>query len=381
MQSRIFIIIFSILTLLPGIQTMTGLIPMTAVGENRTLAPLPQLSMPIDRIPRAANDWFNDHFGFRPLLIRLKTQVDYSVFHTSDRVLVGSDGWLFYRSVIDVEEPRLESLLVSDKVTNIVRGMSMFTGALEKAGIRTALVINMMSDRFYGDKLPASAARRPAHPHIDDLVEKLRSLPSVRYIDSMAILRETMSQRQVFHKTDFHWNDPAAFEVAKAMVDAMSVAEGLPKSIWSHALEIELVHQSGGIATFMPLFVPPSEIELMVKPTFTRPPGQIFSSNVGIFEAITRTTSSAPGYLPSALFFGDSFLDGMLRSGLQDAFLATARARWEEDTKLSRVTQEIPEGVRWCIIQFIEVNLSAMNAFADLDDVEKAVAILERRAR
>jgi hypothetical protein len=100
-------------------------------------------------------------------------------------------------------------LLVGEKATNIVRGMSIFTDALEKASIRSILVINMMSDRFYGDKLTASAARRPAHPHIDDLVERLKALPSVRYVDSTSILRQTMLQRQVFHTTDFHWNDAA----------------------------------------------------------------------------------------------------------------------------------------------------------------------------
>jgi hypothetical protein len=239
----------------------------------------------------------------------------------------------------------------------------------------------MMSDRFYGDKLPASAARRPAHPHIDDLVEKLRVLPNVWYIDSAAILRETMSLRQIFHKTDFHWNDPAAFPVARAVVDAMSAAEGLPKSAWSHPLEIEQIRQSGGIAAFMPLFVPPSEMALMVKPTYTWPPGLTNSFNVGIIEHMTASTPGTSGYLPSTLFIGDSFLDGMMRSGIQADFIATARVRWKPGLKLSKVAEEIPNGVRWCVIQFIEVNLTAMNAFTDLDDVAKAVTVIGRRPR
>ena len=62
--------------------------------------------------------WFNDHFGFRDFLIRSKTQIDYSVFGMSTRIHVGSDGWLFYRSVMDVEKPKFEKILETVKEEN-----------------------------------------------------------------------------------------------------------------------------------------------------------------------------------------------------------------------------------------------------------------------
>jgi hypothetical protein len=379
MRARIFIATFFILTLLPGIQMLTGAIPSTTVNENRRLAPAPTLSTPMDRLPRAANEWFGDHFGLRSLLIKLKMQIDYSLFRTSDRVLVGRDGWLFYRDTVNVGVPHIEAMLAEGKGAAIVQGVKMFTEALERAGIRTVLVINMMSDRFYGDMLPASAARRPAHPRIDDLVAELRALPSVRYVDSLAILTRTMAERQIFHKTDFHWNDPAAFEVAKAVADTISDEEGLPQSVWTHPLKITKERVSGGIATFMPLFVPPSEDVLMVNPTFSWPPGLKVTNGVGVFETVTTSTPDAVGFLPPALFIGDSFLDGMFRAGLQSRFVSTARARWTAGLKLSQVAQEIPPNTRWCVVEFIEVEVTAIAAFSDLDDVAKAVAIIDHR--
>jgi hypothetical protein len=328
---------------------------------------------------RVANEWFSDHFGLRPLLIRLKTQIDYSLFRTSDRVLVGSDGWLFYRSTVNIEPPAVETMLAGPAEERIVRGMREFSDALEKSGIHTVLIVNMTSDRFYSDKLPAAAVRRPAHPRIDDLVEKMRTLPHVKYIDSFSILQAAKASRPVFHKTDFHWNDPAAFLVAKAAVDAMSNSEGLPQSAWSHPLEIELSPLSGGIASFMPLFLPPSEKALMVKPTYKWGPDIKQGSNVGIFESVTTTTPGTPGFLPSAVFIGDSFLDGMVRAGLQSPFVSTARVRWKSDTKLSVIAANLPADARWCLVEFIEVNLGAMGAFADLDDVAKATEILKNR--
>ncbi|UZE48092.1 hypothetical protein ONR75_25110 [Rhodopseudomonas sp. P2A-2r] len=136
---------------------------------------------------------------------------------------------------------------------------------------------------------------------------------------------------------------------------------------------------SGGIASFMPLFLPPSEKALMLKPTYKWGPGIKQSSNFGIFESLTTTTPGAPGFLPSAVFIGDSFLDGMVRAGLQAPFSATARVRWSTGTKLSVIAANLPADARWCLIEFIEVNLVAMGAFADLDDVSKAVRILKNR--
>lgn len=380
MKPRTFVAVFSSLVLLPAIQMITGLPPVGTINENRNLAPAPKWSTATDKLPREANDWFNDHFGLRPWLIRLKTQIDYSLFGMSDRVLIGRDGWLFYRSTVNTDEPLVESQLTGPKQAQVVTGMRMFTDALQRAGIRSVLVVNMMSDRFYADKLPDAAAHRPPHPHIDDLVESLRVLPSVHYVDSSAILKSTMKERQIFHKTDFHWNDPAAFEVAKAIADAISASEGREKSAWSHPLEIDRVRLSGGIATFMPLFVPPTEDALMIKPTYSWPPDLKQRFEVGVFDHLTSSAGGA-SYLPSTVFLGDSFLDGMIRAGLQSVFVATARARWSPQLKLSDVAAQLPDGVRWCVIQFIEVNLVAMNAFADLDDVQKAVAVLDQRRR
>ncbi|MGH2198802.1 hypothetical protein ACQ1Z2_14755, partial [Enterococcus faecalis] len=88
----------------------------------------PDLSKGIEHFPRLANEWFNDHFGLRALLIKLKTQIDFSVFGTSDKVVVGRNGWLFYRAVISKEEPLVERLLSQGLEDRIVNGVRNFTG-------------------------------------------------------------------------------------------------------------------------------------------------------------------------------------------------------------------------------------------------------------
>ena len=109
-RSYCFVIIFFVLILLPLIATVAGVTLVTPVDEKRKLAPPPQWEWPPDSVAfvKQATSWFDDNFGLRSLLIRLKTQIDLSVFRTSDRVHIGSDGQLFYRSVMDIEKLAVE---------------------------------------------------------------------------------------------------------------------------------------------------------------------------------------------------------------------------------------------------------------------------------
>ena len=95
---------------LPIFQMVTGFFHLTVLDENRKLAPVPILKSwnTVSDSMRDAVKWFNDRYGFRDFLIRSKTQVDYSVFGMSTRVHIGQDGWLFYRSVMDVEKPNID---------------------------------------------------------------------------------------------------------------------------------------------------------------------------------------------------------------------------------------------------------------------------------
>ncbi len=92
-----------------------------------------------------------------------------------------------------------------------LQGIDSLSKSLAQVGIHVVFIVNMMSDRFYPELLPSSVIPRPSYGRIDDFVDKLRAIPNVIFIDSTAVLRETMQSRRIFHRTDFHWNDPAAF--------------------------------------------------------------------------------------------------------------------------------------------------------------------------
>ena len=374
---RIFIAAFFVLTLLPGLQMATRWLPEMTIDEQRTLAAPPSMAHP-DRYLQQANSWFSDHFGFRALLIRLKATVDYRLFRVSDKVHVGRDGYLFYRSTLDVEKPAVDAYLGTHEAA-VVEGVRRYAEALQQKGIGMVMVVNLLGDRFLPDKLPASVAERPPLRRIDSLLDKLKQVPNVTFIDSTAILKDVEKTRPIFHRTDFHWNDPAAYPVAKGVVDAMSRAEGLAGSTWTHPLHYETQSYSGGIARFMPLLRSPSEKSLFVTPSWQWPGGFTSVSGPAPYTDVSHVAPGSKGLLHPVLFVGDSFMDAWMRNGMAAYFESSYRLRWGEGLRLSAITSAIPSDARWVTVQFIEVQQAALLAFADKADVARSIELLQAR--
>jgi hypothetical protein len=375
-----FVAAFFLMTILPLIALFAGVTLTTPVQENRTLAAAPHWTWPPDftALSQQADRWFTDHFGLRSLLIRLKTQIDLSVFRTSNRVHIGSDGWLFYRSVMDLEKPSVEDLLGKTE-PEVLAGIEAFGQALSSKGIRLIIASNLLADRFVPDKLPRTVPRLPSSPRFDHFLAQLATLAGISYLDTPAILKRTQQQRQIFHKTDFHWNDPAAFDVARELVELIAHLEGREAPIWRHELEIETRRESGGIAMFMPVFFPPSEEGLFTKRNWPNPDGYSVASNVQPFETVVRVSPHKPTLLPATVVLGDSFFDGIIRSGFDAYFNEMYRIRWSHKTKISDLAAALPASTRYVVVQFIEVSRTALLDFADRDDIALAVSIIRTR--
>jgi hypothetical protein len=346
---------FLLLLFAPMIQMSTGLVPIAPLNENRDFAAAPRvadLMRPI-ALSSALQQWFRDHYGFRELLIRLKTQIDYSLFNSSDRLHIGRDGWLFYRSVIDREEPVVEAMSDAD-LDATTANFARLRDWLAIRGIHLIVITNQLKDRFYREYLPMTAARAMSRHRFDDFRARLHKLPGITYIDTTPTLMLLKQQRPIFHKTDFHWNDPAAFVVGGQLVDAVAAIEHRPLPFFHNTLQIRVTDFSGGQAQFMPLFSPPHEQDLTVQPTWPDL-DSVLTHGPEPFEFVSRTPPG--GYpLPPITVLGDSFFDGIIGSGALDYFQSITRARIYH-APIEVVLRAIPSDTKFFIVQFIETAL------------------------
>jgi hypothetical protein len=345
------VFLFALISLLPAVQHLTKIVPDQPLNENRSLAPQPDWARStLKDYLLGWQTWFNDRYAGRNFLIRLKTQLDYSVFGVSDRIHIGREGWLFYRSVIDVQEPQLERLTDAHH-DQIVANLRELNRRLAEKGVRLFILDNELKDVFYPEYLPTTIPRRRQPTRYSQLRQRIAMETGAEFVDSHAVLWALKSERPVFHRTDFHWNDPAAFAVARAVVERMAVLNP-GHSGWRWPLVIQEKEFSGGEAAFMPLLRAVTETGLFVEKTWVDLP-RVYRQNDGPFEYSIIHTAEDPTLLPGLVVFGDSFFDGMVRSGFIEHFRSVHRARTYQAT-LDQTLHALPDGTRLFLLQFIE---------------------------
>ena len=362
MLRSIFIIVsFIVILFLPGIQYVTHILPDSLLNENRLLKPMPiwkNSKKQINNYLLSWQDWFNDHYPTRNLLIRIKNQIDYSIFSYSDRIYIGLNGWLFYRQVLD-DQIRSDAMMRQEEIDACVDQFKKLNKYLENKGIKLVIIENQMKYVFYSDELPSDAPRSLDFKNYNILRKRLKEDVGAVWIDTTILLKHIKLTREVFHRTDFHWNDPAAFEVAKETVNKLCIINKKPNMGWRFVLNIEKRKSSGGEASFMPLLKPISEDALFVKKTWNDRPA-IYTMNIFPYEFIQRYNEQSSNLLPGVVVFGDSFFDGMIRSGFCEHFTSIHRARLYK-VRLKDVLLNLPKDTRFMIVEFIEpsVNLFA----------------------
>jgi hypothetical protein len=352
---RLAIIIgFALIGLFPAFQSVLHVLPDRPLEENRKPAPLPdRAKLSLHAYLMGWQFWFNDRYAGRNLLIRLKTQIDYSVFSYSNRIYIGRNGWLFYRGVIDTQKTAVDQL-PDASYDQIIHNIKDLNQRLASRGVRLLVMDNELKDEFYPEQLPASVSRRPISPRYHKLRARLAKETGAEYVDSSAILHALKAQRSVFHKTDFHWNDPAAFAVAQAVVDRIAKLAGPPYQAWRWPLEITYAPNSGGEAAFMPLIWPANETALFVKKTWPDLPRDYRGPDTPFEFSVVHKVED-PTLLPGIVVFGDSFFDGMLRSGFAEHFQSIHRARIYQAT-LDQVLTALPKNTKFFLLQFIETS-------------------------
>ncbi len=356
MFSRITIILcFALLALYPAWQGLTHVLPDKPLQENRKPAERPEWAkLPLQNYLMGWQSWFNDRYAGRNFLIRTKTQIDYSLFSYSDRIYIGKDGWLFYREVLDVGINNVEKMPDAG-YDQVIANLKELNDRLAARGVRLVIVDNELKYSFYADKLPSTVSRRPVSPRYHLLRARLARETGAEYVDASAVLNEVKKHRPIFHKTDFHWNDPAAFAVAEAVVNRIARLAGPPYKGWRWTLEVTYAPNSGGEASFLPLLKPATESSLFVKPTWPTVEREYRSPDAPFEYSITQKTDD-PTLLPGIVVFGDSFFDGMFRSGFAEHFKTLHRARIYQAT-LDQVLAALPKGTRFFLIQFIESSI------------------------
>lgn len=236
MEKRILTAGFLLIITLPFILFLFGVKMGDSQTENRSLKEKPTLQWKAADFPTFAskgigllsavidyknefNDFYEDHFVFKPLFFSTYYQLQTNVFHTDpipQKVVKGNDGWYFLgNSYSDVIlESKGISYFSKSELEKISQNIDERTAWLNQQGIEYYLSVAPNKHTTYSEFLPILQSEQPTK------LSQLKELffnSHINFVDLSEDLHKHLDQR-LFEKTGSHWNGLGGYYGYKTLV-------------------------------------------------------------------------------------------------------------------------------------------------------------------
>ena len=377
--SNAFLGLVALCLVLPSLQTIYPVFGQIVkpVVELRPPNPWPPLRSVLGTDGTFAdglNKWFDDRVGFRDLFIRLKNQIDYSLFATSRRDYVGSHGWLFNRSGIIDPVADLDAAGVAALEQSFVT----LARRLHEKGVRLIVVGHSDKSALYPEMAPRFMPTTPVNDQYARFKHFLATRPELIFIDADALLEQEKSKvaEDLYFKTDMHITDIGQVPVVKEIVAKIAAAENRPDIRWEEKFgDVKQGLMVGGETRLLALLHDAPEEVPVLEGTYPiggeEPDGHWLlpepniagRADSGIGRPFDWEFRSSPELcrkrLPGMVLFGNSYSDSYWRLGLHRYFCFIRRAR----TPISRFQafyDTMPADTKYFIFQFLKPRLLDM---------------------
>jgi hypothetical protein len=336
--------------------------------ERRDLSPFPALRLLTGTngdFAAGLNGWFDDRVGFRDLFIRAKNQIDYTLFGTSKKVWIGSDGWLFDRYAADFD-------LDDAQLATLENGFVTLAHRLGDKDIHLIVVGYPDKSALYPEMAPARMPLLWTSSNYGRFRQYLASRSEFTFIDAEEIMKreKSRSPEHLYNKADMHVTEVAQIAVVKEIVAQAAQEENRFDVRWDEKLKLSHARiNDGSQARFMALLTRPTAEEPYYVGAYTiggaEPDGHWNIPDPGVFEraddGIGRPFDwefrSLPelcaSRLPGMVLFGNSFSDLYWPLGLQRYFCFIRRAR-DPVSRFKLFYDTMPAGTKYFIFEYYE---------------------------
>ncbi|MBR0172851.1 MAG: hypothetical protein IJQ21_08680 [Lachnospiraceae bacterium] len=215
------VVFFLILVLPYPLWSVLGKTLDSELHENRELAEKPVFSVEnIETLPRAYDDYINDHLPFRSVMLRSYSTLEYRLFRdsVSYQVAFGKDGWLFHRDRVDGDPIAIYrglNMPTEEWLENTAKELVAARDKLAESGIELVLFLPPMKERVYAEYMPDYFGPPAEEYALLRTVEYLHDHTDLRVVypyDEMMEAKESFQNGELlFYKTDSHWNELGAY--------------------------------------------------------------------------------------------------------------------------------------------------------------------------
>lgn len=313
--------------------------PDIETTENRRTAPFPQVEVrrqgpiawprkkSLEAFPADFEAWFNDRLAFRHRMIQsysLAKSVGLApaglaaeMSATSEQglqrgsrpaapVLVGRDGWLFYRGDGDLESYRCRQPFTSQELDEWQQTLEYRREWLAQRGIRYLVVIAPDKSTVYPEFLPAGVPREGNSSRLDQFLARLRDERQFDILDLRPELQQAKSRHPTYFHTDTHWNQFGAFVGYQQIMLYLRkwLPESRPMALTSFRVS-ERAEKGGDEARLLAWPKPPVDTQVELQPLQPLRARRIDRGRSGGHKWRLYVCRKAP--LPRVLVLHDSF--------------------------------------------------------------------------
>ncbi|MDX1479024.1 MAG: hypothetical protein R3301_15025 [Saprospiraceae bacterium] len=203
-----------------------GFIPEPELAEKRVKVQKPRVKVThLDVFPRQYEAYYNDHFNWRDLLIRIGSRFRYFALQTSpqpDKVIIGKEGWMYKSGVA-------RDLFIGHihynqrRINRFLEEFHRRRQIIEDLGGTYYIAFAPLKHDIYPEYLPDELTRNKPPSSTQHLREVLMQDSLLQFIDltTPLIAAKASARGLIFHKTDHHWSEEGALIAAQEIISAI----------------------------------------------------------------------------------------------------------------------------------------------------------------
>lgn len=213
--------------------------------ENRVYQERPVLTIQgLKEYPGLYEAYFNDHLAFKNPLVAFVKMADIRVFGevTSDSVLMGKDGWMFYKLKGEMEDSMADYQGTNQYSDEQMKQMAQLLERADRslAGRNVRLIFYMVpnKEQVYSEYMPSSVAVVNDQSKAELLYTYLKEHTGADVYYPLETFRRAKDEWcQIYRKYDTHWNDMGAFLAAQMIIQDIDGEDFGPEDYMEYEIE------------------------------------------------------------------------------------------------------------------------------------------------
>lgn len=213
---------------LTGLNSICHIIPDLQIKENRAMSERPSLNRnTLFTYTDDRSKHVSEHFAFRNLFFFINSYVHSRIFNESallDKVIMGNQGWFYYNDIGSINDYRRMSDVDSNLARYIVTNFLIRQNWLKERGIKFYILVPPNKERIYPDYMPKriKIIDGLGHNTLDYLAKYFKEMGGITLIDPSDSLLAARRRKEVYYKTDTHWNTFGGFKGYQKLMHAIA---------------------------------------------------------------------------------------------------------------------------------------------------------------